>query len=395
MASSSANLPEQVKRVEQMGPPVRAQAESLLPAQPSGSRPGAFSECPPGSVRPKALETGLAVAPILVWAADQTGTLWMIEGKGAAVAGLPSEAVLGRRIDEVFHDVPEILSQFHRALAGEVASGTAEIDRGFVVDCWAAPLRASDSEIAGVVGVAVDVTARHRAERRLLAEWRRAEGLLRSHEEDRRLIVYEIHDGLVQEATAAQMRLEALLLSGQVPPGPWRQELELVLGLVRNTVSEARQFIMGLRPPVLEERGLVEALREMIAGQPPGGPSVELLVSVQFSRLEPLLETAIYRIVQEALSNVRRHSRSDRAEVRITQLGDHVEVEIRDWGVGFDPASVDKERFGLKGIRQRARSLRGRARIESAPGKGTRVLVSLPLVEASQETSLSNDRSTE
>jgi len=378
-----------------MGSSVKVQAETPLSAQPSGPRPSAFSDSPTGSVWPKALETGLAVAPILIWAADQTGTLWMIEGKGAVMAGLPQEAVLGRRIEEVFHDVPEILHQFHRALAGEVVGGPAEIDTGFVADCWAAPLRTPDDGVAGVVGVAVDVTARHMAERRLLAEWRRAEGLLRSHEEDRRLIAYEVHDGLVQEATAAQMRLEALLASGQVPSGPWRQELELVLGLVRNTVSEARQFIMGLRPPVLEERGLVEALREMIARQPPGGPSVELVVSVRFSRLESLLETAIYRIVQEALSNVRRHSQSDRAEVRITQLGDRVEVEIRDWGVGFDPASVEKERFGLKGIRQRARSLRGRARIESAPGKGTRVLVSLPLVEASRETSLSNDRSTE
>jgi signal transduction histidine kinase len=191
---------------------------------------------------------------------------------------------------------------------------------------------------------------------------------------------------------ASQMRLQALLLSDQVPSGPVRQELEVVLGLVRSTVDEARQFIAGLRPPGLEEHGLVEAVRRLIAGQPPGGPTVELQVSGRLARLEPLLETAIYRIVQEALTNVRRHSRSDRAEVRIARLGDRVEIEVRDWGVGFDPDCVDNERFGLKGIRQRALALRGWAQIEGVPGKGTRVLVNLPLAEASQDTSLSNDR---
>ena len=162
--------------------------------------------------------------------------------------------------------------------------------------------------------------------------------------------------------------------------------------VVRSTVDEARQFIAGLRPPGLEEHGLVEAVRRLIAGQPPGGPTVELQVSGRLARLEPLLETAIYRIVQEALTNVRRHSRSDRAEVRIARLGDRVEIEVRDWGVGFDPDCVDNERFGLKGIRQRALALRGWAQIEGVPGKGTRVLVNLPLAEASQDTSLSNDR---
>jgi two-component system sensor histidine kinase DegS len=228
--------------------------------------------------------------------------------------------------------------------------------------------------------------------------------LLHAYEQDRRLVAYELHDGLVQIATAAQMRLEALLASGQVTSGPVRQELELVLGLVRNAVQEARQFIVGLRPPVLEERGLLEAMRQLIAAQPPGGPAIELAVSLESPRLHPLLEAAIYRIVQEALSNVRCHSQSDRAEVRITQLGDRVEVEIRDWGVGFDPAAVDIQRFGLKGIRQRAQALHGLAEIDSAPGKGTRVLVHLPLVtdrleacptEGSQGFSLWNDRSNE
>jgi signal transduction histidine kinase len=329
---------------------------------------------------------------VLVWAADRHGTLLLVEGGGCLLAGISPETALRQAIGDVFRDTPALLDQFRQTLGGQPATGTAEVGADSVMDCWTSPLRGSAGEVVAVVGVAADASARHVAHRHLLAQWRKTEELLQAREQDRRLIANEIHDGLIQEAAAAQMRLEALLLSGQLASGPVREELESVLGLVRNTVDEARRFVKGLRPPGLEEQGLVEAVRRLIAGQAPGGPSVELRASGRLPRLDPLLETAAYRIVQEALTNVRRHSRSDRAEVRIERVGDRLEIEVRDWGVGFDPQSVDNERFGLEGMRQRALALRGRAQIESTPGKGTRVLVDLPLVEPSQDSSLSNDR---
>jgi len=159
-------------------------------------------------------------------------------------------------------------------------------------------------------------------------------------------------------------------------------------------VGEARQFVHGLRPPGLEESGLAKAIEHLIADQPPGGPSIQWDVQVPSDRLEPLLEGAIYRIVQESLTNLRRHSRSDRARIRLTQRGDQLELEIQDWGVGFDPAAVEPKRLGLRGIRERARLLGGRALVDSAPGKGTRVLVHLPR-DGSRKYSTMNDRSRE
>jgi PAS domain S-box-containing protein len=376
----------------QMGSPVNARAQGVPSSLPPRPRADDRADCPVAFDRPELLNAALAGAPVLVWAADRDGILLLAEGGGSLLAGISSETAEGRAIGEVFHEIPALPGHFRQALDGEPSAGMAEVGSDLVMDCWTSPLRGPAGEVAAVVGVAVDASARHAAQRQLLAEWRKTEELLQSRDQQRRLIAYEIHDGLIQEAMAAQMRLQALLLSDQVPSGPVRQELEVVLGLVRSTVDEARQFIAGLRPPGLEEHGLVEAVRRLIAGQPPGGPTVELQVSGRLARLEPLLETAIYRIVQEALTNVRRHSRSDRAEVRIARLGDRVEIEVRDWGVGFDPDCVDNERFGLKGIRQRALALRGWAQIEGVPGKGTRVLVNLPLAEASQDTSLSNDR---
>ncbi len=208
---------------------------------------------------------------------------------------------------------------------------------------------------------------------------RHAEDLLRWHVLERRLIAYELHDGLVQEITAAQLHLQSLLETGEVAAGASRAQLELVLGQIRRAVDEARRFIGGLRPLLLEEAGVVRAVERLIADQPPGGPAMILEVHGQFDRLEPHLETTIFRVVQEAVANVRRHSRSDRAEVLLSQSGQRISVEVRDWGVGFDPAVVKETSFGLRGIRERARLLRGRALVESALGKGTRVLVDLPL----------------
>jgi len=221
------------------------------------------------------------------------------------------------------------------------------------------------------------------------------EELLRAYERDRRLIAYEIHDGLVQDAVGAQMHLEAVLETEQVPPGPVREEIQRALNLVRRAVDEGRRLISGLRPPDLDEFGVVAALDSLIEDQSAGGLSIQFTADVQSERLEPLLESAIYRIAQEAITNVRRHSKSDRADIRLTQRNDRIRMEIRDWGVGFDPDGVEGKRLGLKGIRERARLLRGRAVIDSAPGEGTRVSVELPVAPTPEEPAITNDRSVE
>jgi signal transduction histidine kinase len=208
-------------------------------------------------------------------------------------------------------------------------------------------------------------------------------------ERDRHLIAYEIHDGFVQDATGAMMRLETLLETDCLPKGRPRHEVQLSLQLIRKAVADARRLISGLRPPILDELGVAAAIKYLIDDQAAGGPPIDVRMDVQFARLEPLLEGTAYRIVQEAITNVRRHSSSDRAEVRLTQVGDRLHVEVRDWGIGFDPNSVQGKRFGLRGIRERARLLGGRAEIDSVPGKGTRVFVDLPLARAPREVATS------
>jgi signal transduction histidine kinase len=203
--------------------------------------------------------------------------------------------------------------------------------------------------------------------------------MLQFHERDNKLVAYEVHDGFVQEVTAAHMLLGSALQSDDMPPGVLRDQIQEASNLVQKSIDEARRLIGGLRPAILDEMGVVSAISYLIDNLPPNKHKIDFNVNVQFKRLESLLEATIYRIVQQAIHNIQRHSQADRAEVRLTQQGEWINIVIQDWGIGFDPSSVCEDRFGLQGIRERARLMRGRAAIESAPGSGTRIVVDLPV----------------
>jgi signal transduction histidine kinase len=141
--------------------------------------------------------------------------------------------------------------------------------------------------------------------------------------------------------------------------------------------------LSGLRPPILDEEGIVMAIQYLVAEQAvPGRLAIRFVPHVQFQRLDSLLEGTVFRIVQESLNNIKRHSGASEAEVRLEQDGDMIRLEIRDWGHGFDLNQVPADRFGLQGIRKRAALFGGRGEIQSTPGQGTRIIVELPLTEA-------------
>jgi len=151
-------------------------------------------------------------------------------------------------------------------------------------------------------------------------------------------------------------------------------------------IAEAHRPVGELRPIMTGEQNVVEAIARLIAESGRGGRlQVEFKRDIQFERMNPILQGNIFRIVQEALTNVKRHSRSKTAEIRLWQRDGALLLEIEDQGVGFDPNGVPDGRFGLKGIRERARLFGGRASIQSAPGEGTRILVELPGIEASHK----------
>jgi signal transduction histidine kinase len=205
--------------------------------------------------------------------------------------------------------------------------------------------------------------------------------MLQASDHERRMITYDIHDGPAQQIAAALMQFE---LFGHVEDKNSPEAAEIyasAMRLLQQGQSEVRRLITGVRTPVLDELGLQAAIADLIRNQTvAGGPEIELHGNIPSGRLAPELENIIYRIVQEGLTNGCKHSKSAKLRITFSQDGDRLRIEVRDWGVGFAPDRVADGRFGLEGIRQRARSLGGNAEIRSAPGKGTRIAVDFPVV---------------
>ena len=162
-------------------------------------------------------------------------------------------------------------------------------------------------------------------------------------------------------------------------PEESREVMTHLLKLLRQCLAETRRLISGVRPPILDEFGVVTAIHGLIEEiNAHGGPSVEFQNSVAFRRLEPVLENTIYRIIQEGLHNANRHSQSPKVLIQLTKRGDNIRIRIQDWGIGFDPDSVDQRRYGLAGIRERVRLMGGEVKIDSRPGAGTTILAEIP-----------------
>lgn len=207
--------------------------------------------------------------------------------------------------------------------------------------------------------------------------------LLGVYEQYRKLVAYEIHDGVVQYLTAAIINLEASVrILGDEVPAAAREGLGRTAELLRDGIKEARTLMNGLRPEVLDDYGLIVAVDQLVCeSRSRIQASIEWSCCGEFDRLAPPLETALFRIIQESLGNALRHSGSNKVRIALTRNGQRVRAVIEDWGRGFDPETISQNRFGIRGICQRAKVFGGEATIDSAPRKGTRIAVDLPLVE--------------
>jgi len=227
-----------------------------------------------------------------------------------------------------------------------------------------------------------EVKERQRAEELLLKEQRYLRHLLELQDRDRQMVSYEIHDGLVQQLAAAIMQFEVFSrVAEQKAKEVWKT-FESGVGMLNECMKEARRLINGLRPPILDELGLAAAVEDLVSqDSSQDKPEIDFVHHLDCERLEPTLENVVFRIVQESLTNARRYSHSERVLVRLTQRDRHIRIEVQDWGIGFDPKKVGEGHFGLEGIQERARLFGGSAATTSALGKGTRIVVQLPLMK--------------
>lgn len=238
------------------------------------------------------------------------------------------------------------------------------------------PLRDAAGKVVGTSGIVRDIRERKKAERRLRQlSWR----LLRTQDEERRRLARELHDSTAQTVAALAMNLSLLTPSG----GPMGEEQRAALladsqKLAGDTVRELRTQSYLLHPPLLDERGLNAALRWFVQGfAERSGIAVEIEIDAHFPRLHEQLEMTIFRVIQESLSNVRRHAKSATAAVRVALADGWVTLEIRDRGCGMPREDGDGMGVGIAGMRERLWQLGGSLTL--APNDpGTAVIARLP-----------------
>jgi len=206
--------------------------------------------------------------------------------------------------------------------------------------------------------------------------------------EERNRLAREIHDTLAQGLTGITLQLESAeaLLNRDDEQQRLQQSIEKALNLARANLEEARRSVLNLRTSPLEGRTLTQALANLVQTI-----QVEHGLSIEFRRRnadQPLparIEAGLYRIAQEAITNIVQHAHTERATLTLEILPSQVKLVIEDQGLGFDPAEIPARRFGLIGLTERARLLGGQLHIESSPGEGTRLEVTVPLFQMSPE----------
>jgi two-component system, NarL family, sensor histidine kinase UhpB len=219
-----------------------------------------------------------------------------------------------------------------------------------------------------------------------LAEHRQAVSaqILRAMEEERKRIARELHDETSQSLTSIIVNLEVVEKQLADQPDELVSRMRLTKEIARRTLDETRRLMFDLRPSVLDDLGLVPALRWFFSQRvQPMGLQVDFQASGLDRRLPEELETALFRILQEATTNAVKHAKAQRLAISLSRENGVIVGTVRDDGAGFHPVRVvsksDKDRgLGLFGMQERAALVGGSVQIDSAPGRGTSVKVTVP-----------------
>ena len=311
-----------------------------------------------------------------------------------ALLGYPEGDLRGRHFIELAHpddaEADQIL--FQELLDGRREEYTVE--RRFIRadgrEVWglltATVVRDQRGTPTMAVGMVQDITLRKQAiedvveSRAALAEKsdqlvRLTRRLVEAQEMERRNIAHDLHDEVGQILTGLKLTLEAAPASEPASGVAGR-----ALPLVEDLISLIRDMTLALRPPMLDDLGLLPTLRWHIVRYEHSTD-----VAVRFShsgidrRFGPDVETAAYRVIQEALTNVARHASSEAALVRVQATDGRLCVEVSDEGIGFDGGDLDPSTHGVLGMRERLTSLGGSFSLDSAPGRGTVLRAELPI----------------
>ncbi len=223
--------------------------------------------------------------------------------------------------------------------------------------------------------MAAELDQKRQTERALI------EQLIRAQEEERKLIAFDLHDGLIQQLVGARFYLGQYRNHAD-QPGEKQSSAARSYDVLTEAIAEGRRIIQGLHPTVLEDLGLEAALKELVKDI---SQTANWEISVDIEALDPQPDRAtsvtLYRITQEALNNAFKHARANTVTVKLATDNDHLCLRVTDDGCGFEPGHVlnnGGQNWGVKTMRERATMLRGICEITSSPNHGTKIQVTIP-----------------
>ena len=277
------------------------------------------------------------------------------------------------------------------AMARTLATGETSIDEMIDIECFdgsrktilnsATMIVDADGRPSCALVVNQDITALKAVQDDLTQAGRQLAALsgelLAVQERERQALSHELHDEIGQSLTALRITLETAR-RGAVEPE--MTTLAYAISIVDTLLDDVREIARGLRPPQLDELGLLPALRWHLdkVGQTTG-LHWALETDIGDRRFLPALELACFRTAQEAITNALRHARASEINLSLTLGDDGLQLSVRDNGVGFDGADLRHTPLGLLGMRERVAGLCGTLRIDSAPGAGTKIFATFPL----------------
>jgi PAS domain S-box-containing protein len=334
--------------------------------------------------RTRAITSILRYTPAVVYLKDRQGRYNLVNPRYEELFGVTNKDVQGKSDHDIFP--PDVADQFFAHDLKVLKEGQALQVEEYIpladgVHTYLSvkfPIYSASGAAEGLCGIATDITELKKAQQQL----RLLSGsIMAGQEKERRAIARELHDELGQILTA--LRMDAVWLSDNLKEKNTQaaERARSMCQLIDKTLDEVRGLATRLRPGMLDDFGLIDALEWFTKDFAKRTGIATTFTHPEMSDVDSLVATAAYRIAQEALTNVARHSYATRVTVTMQVENGNMTLAVTDNGRGFDPKDLrESECLGLAGMRERAGLLGGSLEMQSKPGGGTRVDVRLPLM---------------
>jgi PAS domain S-box-containing protein len=331
--------------------------------------------------------------PTMAWSVRPDGVVDFLNQRWSEYSGLSLERYVKDPTDPIHpEDIPRFLEKWHANMAvGESSEHEIRLRRADGEYRWflvrTVPLRDERGDIVKWYGTSTDIEDRKRAEHALRDASVQLQALSRRlvelQEAERKELARELHDRIGQNLTALNINLNILKTT---LPSQATDELRARLAdsekLIESTTAAIGNVVSELRPPMLDDHGLVLAF-EWYAKQFSARTGIDVAVRRLESaeRLAPEMEIALFRIAQEALNNVLKHARASRVEITLERSGSEYVMSVEDDGVGYDAAekrAAQRPGLGMVTMRERSQAVGGKFEVHAVPGDGTRLTVRVP-----------------